>query len=163
MIPTVTVDARQALARFSERGIPENVRTALRTMLPGLMKRFGRRVDERLESGLKTRRTLQTKAELVENPRQIVGRVRVIYTGADPTKKLLPQWLESGTRPHEIRAKHAKALFFFWERTGVFFIGPRVMHPGFKGIKYMENTLLELEPEIVDVIGTAGRMGAAQR
>lgn len=168
MIPEITIDARQAVARFSRAGIPEHVRTRLRQLLPGVTRRLGQRVEARLDSGLKSRSRLTVKQEMVENRERITGRVRVVWTG-DPKKKMVPQWLESGTRPHEIRASGLgggagpKALYFYWARIGTYFLGPRVMHPGFPGIRYMETALEQMGPDIVQAIKAATIDGARQR
>lgn len=159
MQPTVTVDAREALAKFSKAGIPEAVRNQLRRTLPDLTKRLGGVVDDNLTRGLKSRNRLTTKKEMIENPTKIVGRVRVLWTG-DPAKKMVPFWLERGTKPHPIVAKNARNLYFYWEKIGAFFIGPKVMHPGFKGLEYMQAALLQMEPEIVDVISSAAKQAA---
>lgn len=37
---------------------------------------------------------------------------------------------EFGSRPHEIKAKNKPMLQFWWERESVWFVGPRVRHPG---------------------------------
>lgn len=155
----VTIDAHQAIQKFSRAGIPEAVRNQLRQTLPDVTKRLGNLVDAKLSSQLKSRTRLETKKELVENPTKIVGRVRVVWTG-DKSKAMVPFWLDQGTRPHEIRAIRAKALYFYWAKIGAFFIGPKVMHPGFAGLGFMQQSLLELEPEIVDVLADAARRGS---
>lgn len=159
MTPQITIDAREALARFSRAGIPEGVRNQLRQTLPDVTRKLGALVDSKLSSQLKSRTNLQVKKELVENPQKIVGRVRVIWTG-DSSKAMVPFWLDQGTRPHEIKAVNAKALYFYWEKIGAYFIGKKVMHPGFKGLDFMNQSLLEMEPEIVDVIRDAAVRGA---
>lgn len=160
MLPTVTIDAKEALAKFSRAGIPEAVRNQLRQTLPDVTKRLGNVVDAKLSSQLKSRNRLETKKELVENPTKIVGRVRVVWTG-DKSKAMVPFWLDQGTKPHEIRAKNVSALYFYWEKIGAFFIGPKVMHPGFKGLDFMYQSLLQMEPEIVDVISNAAKKASA--
>jgi len=165
VVPEIKVDARQALAKFSRAGIPESVRNALRRTLPDLGKLVGARVEHALDTQLKSRQNLRVTKEMRENPTQITARVAVTWVG-DPKKRMVPQWLESGTRPHEIWATGArggagpKALFFYWEKIGANFIGPRVFHPGFKGIQYMETTMALMEPQIVDVIKKAAIDGA---
>lgn len=156
----VTIDAKSALAKFSRAGIPEAVRNQLRQTLPDVTKALGNLVDSKLSSQLKSRTHLETKKELVENPTKIVGRVRVVWTG-DKSKAMVPFWLDKGTKPHVIMAKRASALYFYWEKIGAFFIGPKVMHPGFAGLDFMNQSLLELEPEIVDVLANAARKASA--
>jgi len=145
MIPvTITMDASHALARFSEAGIPAAVRQNLRRVLPDLTKQLGSLVDSKLDEGLRSRRRLQTKMELVENPATIYGRVSVVAT-AEP--RMLPRWLESGTRAHPIVAKNANALVFFWER------------PGYPGLFFMRDAFKEMETQILDGIEGAVRSG----
>jgi hypothetical protein len=156
---TVKVDATRALAKFSPAGIPEAVRRNLRRVLPDLTRKLSAAIDARLASGLKSRRSLEDKVELVENPTAIFGRVRVIANAPSPA--MLPAWLNTGTAPHEIAARNASALFFFWERLGMNVMFRRVMHPGFAGINYAEGALADMRGEIVDTIGQAGRQGAA--
>lgn len=157
MIPvTITMDATRALARFSEAGIPAAVRTNLRRILPDLTKQLGARVDEKLDAGLRTRRRLQTKTELVENPTTIAGRVSVAAT-AEP--RLLPRWLESGTRAHPIVATNAPALVFFWERLGRVVAFKSVWHPGYPGLFYMRDAFQDMEAQILGGIEGAVRAG----
>lgn len=156
---TINVDARAALIKFSPSGIPESVRRNLRTMLPDLTKRLGALVDSKLDSGLKTRRRLQTKKEIVESPTALYGRVSVVST-SEP--KLLPLWLDQGTKPHEIAAKNASALFFFWDKMGMNVAFRRVMHPGFAGIHFMQESFDEMRGEIVSGLTAAIKKGAAE-
>ncbi len=145
MIPTVTVDARGAIAKFSPSGIPEYVRNNLRQIIPDLTKRLGARVEQRLDTELKSRKRLTVTKEMIENPTKIVGRVQTIAT-AEP--KLLPQWLETGTKAHPIFAKNAVALSFFWPKLGRNVMFKSVWHPGFPGINYMQNSFRDMETEI---------------
>jgi hypothetical protein len=154
---TVKVDATGALAKFSPAGIPDSVRRSLRTVIPDLTKRLGAAVESNLDSRLKTRRRLQVKKEMVENPSALYGRVTTI---ANPGPALLPLWLESGTQPHEIAAKNASALFFYWEKLGKNVAFKRVMHPGFAGVNYSSDAFAAMESEIVDSLTQAVRAGA---
>ena len=157
MIPvTITMDASHALARFSEAGIPAAVRQNLRRVLPDLTKQLGSLVDSKLDEGLRSRRRLQTKMELVENPATIYGRVSVVAT-AEP--RMLPRWLESGTRAHPIVAKNANALVFFRERLGRVVAFKSVWHPGYPGLFFMRDAFKEMETQILDGIEGAVRSG----
>ncbi len=153
---TVSVDARQALVKFSPAGIPAAVRNNLRRVLPGLTKRLGGLIESKLDSGLKSRRRLVVKKEMVENPTAVYGRVRTIST-SEPY--LLPLWLEEGTKAHAIEAKNARALYFFWEKMGKHVSFKRVMHPGFKGIHYSRDAFSEMESEIRNTLEVAAREG----
>lgn len=154
---TIQVEATKALAKFSPAGIPESVRRSLRAVIPDLTKRLGAQVDANLSSGLKTRRRLQVKKEMVENPKALYGRVTTVATSPPA---LLPLWLESGTAPHEIAARNASALFFFWEKMGKNVAFRRVHHPGFVGIHYTQNAFDAMEDEIVAALNGAVRAGA---
>jgi hypothetical protein len=163
MTPTITVDDKVVMVRFGTNGIPESVRTRLRTLLPAVTRQFGREVDARLASGLKSRNTLKTEIHIVEDTSNGVrGRVRVTYQGGDKTKVMLPRWLETGTRPHVIAAKNARALYFYWEKIGAYFIGPKVNHPGFAGIHYMEQATEAMRETIVNQIVQAAVEGMRQ-
>lgn len=156
VIPTIDVNFEKVFARFSPAGIPESVRSNLRSVLPDLTKEIGGAVDEKLSSQLKSRTSLETKKELVENPTTIYGSVRVISS----KNPLLPQWLETGTRPHDIAARNGKVLAFFWPRIGGMAFFPKVHHPGFKGIQYMATTFSEYEDKIAATITKAVQTGA---
>lgn len=153
----IKVDARHALAQFGPNGIPDGVRKNLRAVIPDLTRRLGAKVEQKLDTELKSRRRLEVKKEMVENPRTIVGRVRTV-TNAEP--KLLPQWLETGTRAHYIVARNASALSFFWPRVNAHVMFKQVWHPGFAGINYMQRSFQEMEGEIFASIVEAGRAGA---
>lgn len=155
----ITVDATQAIAKFSPSGIPEAVRRNLRKVLPGLTRKLGGLVEEKLNTQLKTRRRLEVKKELVENPREVTGRVRVNWTG-EKEKSFIPQVLESGARAHPIVAKNAGALYFYWAKVGHNVMFQRVWHPGFAGIHYMQNSFREMEDEIFDTVDQAVKAGA---
>jgi hypothetical protein len=155
---TVQVEASQAIAKFSPAGIPESVRRNLRAVIPDLTKRLGAAVDANLTSGLKTRRRLQVKKEMVENPTALYGRVTTVATSPPA---MLPQWLETGTAAHEIAARNASALFFFWEKIGKNVAFQRVHHPGFAGIHYTQNAFDAMEAEIVAKLNGAVRAGTA--
>lgn len=149
MIPQITVNAQQAYARFSPAGIPEQVRKNLRALLPGLGQRVGGQIESRLNTELKSRQSLTVSKLMIENPSALYLQITV-KSSKNP---MLPTWLESGTRPHEILGR--PLLSFWWEKMGFQFIGPRVMHPGFAGIHYAENTLAAMESEIVDTLSNA--------
>lgn len=151
ILPTIDVQMSKVMLRFSPAGIPEAVRSNLRKVLPDLTKTVGQAVDARLSTELKSRKSLETKKELVENPTSIYGRVRVTSS----KNPLLPQWLETGTRPHDIVARNAKVLAFYWARIGGMAFFPKVHHPGFRGLHYMQNTFLEYGDMIADRIGDA--------
>lgn len=145
--PTVEVDARNAIARFTK--IPENVRNNLRRDIPGLTKSVTKTVREKLIPGVLFKTTTRllpaVRQMMVENPHEVVGRVFV-----DPTlfPAVVANTLESGSRPHEIRARYASALFFFWAKLGKNVAFQKVNHPGFAGRSYMQSSFQEHLPDI---------------
>lgn len=154
---TLKVDASLAIKKFSPEGVPDAVRRNLRAMLPQTVRKVAASVDTKLNTDLKSRRRLEVQQQIVENPKEIYGRVRVIAT-ADP--RMLPTWLEEGTKAHEIVATNASALAFFWEKVGKDVFFKSVHHPGFAGIQYMQRTLAEMRDEITSDLTTAVRDGA---
>lgn len=165
MTPTIKIDAAQVLARFSPAGIPAGVRSELRQLLPDLTRRLGALAQDNLIGGVDSWTHIEIKKEMVENAKGITGRVRAVWTG-DAAKKMVPEWIESGTKAHEIWAKGArggagpKALYFFWKKMGGYFIGPMVHHPGTSPRWYMRNALRAMEEEIVTQLGAAVIRGA---
>lgn len=158
MTPTVTIDAKQVLARFSPAGIPQGVRQELRAVLPDLTRRLGLNVEERLNTQLRSRRRLKVDKLLREDARGITGQVRTVWTG-DKSKSFIPQILETGAKAHPIFPRNAKALSFFWERIGQRVVLASVWHPGFPGINYMTEAFREMEGEILGSITEAVRRG----
>lgn len=157
---TVVVDGASALAKFSPSGIPEAVRRNLRSVLPDLMKRLGREVDNNL-SALKSRNRLKLTNEMVENRSGITGQLAVIWTG-DPKSSMVPQVLESGAKPHKIEAVNAAALAFDWPVIGGMAFFKSVQHPGFAGIHYMQNAFDSMRAEIASKIGAAVEAGVKE-
>lgn len=164
MIPTVTVDARSALAQFSRAGIPESVRNSLRQVIPDLTKRLGALAQDNLIGGVDSWTHIDIKKEMVENPSKIIGRVRSVWTG-DSAKKMVPQWIEEGTRAHEIWASGAhggpgpKNLFFFWKKIGTYWGGPMVHNPGVTPRHYMKYAFEAMHDEIIDSMTKAVTRG----
>lgn len=154
------VGNEDVFSRFGPSGIPVTVRNFLRPAIVGLTKRVGAQVDANLNAGLKSRRRLRVRTEMVENARELIGRVSVVAT-APPL--MLPVWLESGTKAHKIEAKNAKALYFFWNRVGrnVFF--KSVNHPGFVGIQYMQGAFEAMKGDIKSTIRKAVSDGLGTR
>jgi hypothetical protein len=155
----IKVNSSGALAKFSPAGIPEAVRRALRRVLPQLTIKLGAKVDDLLGSGLKSRTTLRTTPQLIENPTALYGRVTI--SAVAPSPSMLPAWLDTGTRPHVIAARNANALYFFWEKLGKNVSFRQVNHPGFAGIQYRDAAIASMSGEIVDTISQAVREGAA--
>lgn len=164
MTPTIKVDAANVLARFSPLGIPTDVRNELRQVLPDLTRRLGALAQDNLIGGVDSWTHIEIKKEMVENAQGVTGRVRAVWTGSDE-KKMVPQWIESGTKAHEIWARGArggtgpKALYFFWKKMGTYFIGPMVHHPGTAPRWYMRNALAAMQEEIVESLSAAVRRG----
>lgn len=51
-------------------------------------------------------------------------------------------WLDVGTRPHEIKAKNAKFLSFFWPKVGKQMFLKKVNHPGTKANNYLTKAFI---------------------
>jgi hypothetical protein len=60
----------------------------------------------------------------------------------------LGKWIVFGTRPHIIRARNAKTLYFFWGRLGRFVSFPFVHHPGTKPNPYVDRAYETWEKEM---------------
>lgn len=160
MTVTIKIDDKAVSARFARTGIPEAVRNNLRRALPDLTKRLGDRVEQKLNTELKSRKRLKVNKQLRENPREVLGVVETVWTG-DRSKNFIPTILETGARRHMIYPKNASALFFFWERIGQNVALAKVNHPGFPGIYYTERSYLEMEPEILQKLSRAVITGVA--
>ena len=157
---TVTVDARKALAKFSPSGIPEQVRSNLRRVIPDLTKRLGANVEARLNTQLQSRNRLKVDKLMREDSSRVIGQVTTVWTG-ESSKSFIPQILESGAKAHAIVAKNASALAFLWPKVGPgMFFFKQVWHPGFPGIWYMRDAFKEMETEIVSSMTEAVRKGA---
>ncbi len=154
------VGNEDVFSRFGPSGIPVTVRNFLRPAIVGQTKRVGAQVDANLNAGLKSRRRLRVHTEMVENARELIGRVSVVTT-APPM--MLPMWLESGTKAHKIEARNAKALFFFWDKFGKNVSFKSVMHPGFAGVHYMENAFEAMKGDIKSTIRKAVSDGLGTR
>ena len=158
--PRVKVDASGAIATFDpNRGISVNIRNRLRPTIIDLTRRLGARVDSNLSAGLKTRRSLYVKKEMVEDAKGVIGRVTTLST----KNPMLPIWLEEGTKPHPIVARNARALYFFWDKVGANVFFKRVMHPGFAGIHYTQNAFSDMQSEIKSAIRKAVSDGLGTR
>lgn len=162
MVVQVKVDATKALARFSPAGIPVQVRNNLRQVIPPLMRDLTARIDANL-SVLKSRTHVQIQGGrqgvMIENAQGITGVAEMIWTG-DEKASMVPAVLESGSKPHVIRAVNAKTLAFFWDKVGKTVFPRQVMHPGFPGIHYMERAFEAMKPRIVVEIEKAVKEGA---
>lgn len=160
MMPTVEVDARRALARFSPAGIPNAVRRNLRAVIPDLTRNLAALVNSKLDSDLQSRRRIGVTEQMIENPTEIKGRVQATWTG-DSSKSFVPTILESGAKAHEIAAVNAKSLAFLWPKVGPgMFFFKSVWHPGFPGIHYMRDSFAEQKGAIRDAVQKAVVAGA---
>jgi hypothetical protein len=154
----VKVDATSARLKLDR--VPVGVRNQLRLVIPDLTRQVGSLVNSKLDSELKSRTHLQVTEELHDTTKgKIYGVVATVWNGAS-AQKLVPLYLEAGTRAHEIVAVNAGALAFFWERMGANVMFKRVMHPGFAGINYMARSFAEMKGEIVSKLQAAARAGA---
>jgi hypothetical protein len=152
MIPTITIDLRQANQKMTV--LPENVRSNLRRVLPDLAKRLGAKVEGNMDERLQSHVHLKVTKQLIENPTSISAKVALVWTG-DAKKKLVPLWLEEGTKPHLIEARNAPVLAFFWPKINAWFFGKRVNHPGNKPYRIFEDAVVAMTPEIRATIRAA--------
>jgi len=129
--------------------LPEDIRASLRQEIPRLTKELARRVRAKLVPGqlfkTTTRLLPAVTVTMVENAHEIYGKVYI-----DPAKfpLVVSRTLESGSKPHEIVAKHSPFLYFYWEKLGKNVAFKRVHHPGFPGRSYMQSSLDEMQADI---------------
>lgn len=144
---SVTVDGK-AYRKFDK--LPEDIRSALRAEIPSLTKDLATRVRAKLIPGALFKTTTRllpaVGVKMVENTKEIYGTV---YIDQGKFPNVVAHTLESGSRPHDIVVKNAKALYFFWAKLGRHVAFLRVHHPGFEGRSYMQSSLDEMMPEIV--------------
>lgn len=55
-------------------------------------------------------------------------------------------FVERGAEDHEILARNAPNLRFFWRKRGVWFRGPRVSHPGQAAQNFLTDALSTVAP-----------------
>lgn len=53
------------------------------------------------------------------------------------------KFVHDGTGPHEIRARNARALRFYWPKAGRVVYFKRVQHPGYKGNPYLRDAITD--------------------
>lgn len=51
-------------------------------------------------------------------------------------------WYDQGTRPHQIRARNATVLSFYWAKAGGMVAFPKVNHPGTKPTRFLSDALV---------------------
>lgn len=147
MQPTISVDLSKAVLRFSDAGIPEQVRTNLRRLIPGLAHNITAAINNRINSQLKTRRTITVTQKMREDPRRIVMEIAIESPSAEG---LLPTYLELGTKAHQISPRNAYARFFtpgFWGWTTYTKLKP-VQHPGTRAYNFLGDTVSEFKNDI---------------
>jgi hypothetical protein len=154
MQPTIDVDLSQALLRFSQAGIPEQVRTNLRNLLPPLARTFVSSVESKMDSELKSHNTITMQYTMTENIHEVTATIQMLSPSASG---LLPIYLELGTVPHPIYPRGDYATFWF-EKLGRFHTYTQlhpIDHPGTKAYAFMDRTLSEMMPEIQDTLQRA--------
>lgn len=78
--------------------------------------------------------------------------------GHDPQRAPHAQFVQFGTRPHEIRPKDKKALR--WAGGGVFHFAKRVKHPGYRGDAYLVEAATEAVRQFRAIIDQAMKEAA---
>ena len=151
MQPTINVDLSKALLRFSNAGIPEQVRNNLRRLIPGMGHTITNAINNRLNTQLKTRRTITVVEQMRENANQIVMRIAIESPSAEG---ILPKYLELGTKPHPIYPVNVSFLRF--ALGGVIEVYARkVMHPGTRPYLFMDQTVAEFKNDILGMLNDA--------
>lgn len=143
---SVEVDGK-VIAKYER--LPDELRAQLRHDLPDIMRDVKAAVAAKLVPGALFKTTTRLlpalSAEMVESKDEIYGRV---FIDENKFPNVVAHTLESGSRPHEIVARLAPTLAFFWDKLGRMVFFKRVMHPGFPGRSYMQSTLDEMSDEI---------------
>jgi len=62
------------------------------------------------------------------------------------------QALERGAMPHPIVASKASNLKFYWEKAGMWFLGPAVSHPGNRPYAYARNGAATAGPVLARMV-----------
>lgn len=159
MQPTVMIDVRAGNRKMDR--IPEDVRNALRRVIPDLGKRLGAVVESNMGQRLQSHTRLKVVKLMIENPQSIYAKVSLTWTG-EPSKKLVPTYLEEGTRPHRIEARNASVLAFFWPKINAMFYGRFVNHPGNKAYRIFGDAYDGMRGEITTTIERAVKSAASQ-
>ncbi len=148
MEPTINVDLSKAILRFSNAGIPEQVRNNLRRLIPNMGHTITNAINNRLNTELKSRRTIMVTEKMKESPTQLTMEIAITSESA---AGLLPTYLELGTRPHEIKPVNFQFLHF--TLGGVIEVYARkVMHPGTRPYLFMEKTVAEYKNDILEML-----------
>lgn len=87
--------------------------------------------------------------------------VRDSLTGGAVAIAAYAEYVEAGTRPHEIRPRHRRSLRFP-SRGGGFAFARRVLHPGTRAQPFMEPALDAVADAIVDELQAAADLAAAR-
>ena len=131
--------------------LPNALRAQLRHDLPDITREIKAAVAAKLTPGALFKTTSRLlpalSSQMVETKDEIYGRV---YIDSRKFPAVVAATLESGSRPHEIAARVAPALVFFWEKLGRVVAFKRVMHPGFPGRSYMKSTFDEQKDHIAE-------------
>jgi hypothetical protein len=151
---------RDLEARGMATAIP--VRANLRAVMPKLGKQLGAKIEENMASRLNSANRLKVTKKMVENPRSITTTVSLDWTG-EASKKLVPTYLEKGTKAHEIVAKHASVLAFYWPKINGWFFGPKVNHPGTKPYNLVADAWASQKDAIQAALTEAVRSAGRQR
>lgn len=129
------------------RRIAENAAEKLRQKTPGdtLPQRWTvRRLDRPGGVGYEV---LNTDPRAYADVRLSDGRVTNLL-----------EMLEYGTRPHEIRAKKAKALAFFWPAVGANVFVQSVKHPGTRAYGMVRIVATEAAQDVLALLKAANQV-----
>jgi hypothetical protein len=143
---TITVDPRKASEKLN--ALPSAVRDNLRSLMPLVATTLSGSINQKLDTELKSQGRLRVKAQMREGARDISVTVSLV---ADPGPRLLPDWLEHGTRAHPIYGK--PFLAFDWEKLGKHVVFRSVQHPGTQAYQFMARSLEEVRGDVLAEIG----------
>jgi hypothetical protein len=155
MAGEVTIKVDDTGARLKLGRVPVEVRNNLRNVIPGLTRRLAALVNSKISSELKSHKTLAVAEQMVENTKEIYGRVQLTSPSANG---LLPTYLEYGTKAHEIAGN--PILAFYWDKVGANVFFRSVHHPGTKAYQFMSRSFAEMRNEVVQKVAEAARAGA---
>lgn len=149
-MPGIEIEVSGKVIAKYER-LPNEIRSRLRHDLPDITRDVKARVAAKLVPGVlfktTTRLAPALSSQMIESKDEIYGRV---YIDRNKFPPVVAHTLESGSRAHEIAARLAPVLVFFWEKLGKVVAFKRVWHPGFEGRSYMHSTMEEMRDEIAE-------------
>lgn len=143
----ITVKVDRALLKMGK--LPDSIRNSLKAEMNILVTA----VRDKARSNAATFFHVRTGA-YQKSIKKSVRSSQTKVTGKVFSKSRIAHMLETGVRPHDIRAKNAKALAFL---GGTFAI--EVHHPGLQGHSVIGAAFMEMKSQIYDGLGEAVKDG----